>query len=151
MNWRRVLLTAAGLCAFVFAAAYTDVVLRARSAYKEGEKWLLWNEYPELKKAYFDAELAARLKKFEGERAAGALTPLEFEKKATLARFERDQAVAESSLKYAYVWFQTAAELFSPPESRWVVMSRVKMRTTRELWKHELDVKKIAYKDYMLE
>lgn len=151
MTWRRALLTAAGLLAFVYAAACADVVLRARSAYLEGEKWLAWDAHPELKKAHFDAELAARRRTFEAERAAGALSAAEFDKKLGLAAFERDQAVAESSLKYAYVWFQTAAELFTPPESRWTARAREKMKTTRELWKRELDAKKIPYQDYMLE
>ena len=151
MGWRRGLLTAAGLLAFVYAAACVDVVLRARSAYLEGEKYLSWNEHPELKKAHFDAALDARLKSLEADRAAGRISPAELERKSALARFERDQAMAESSLKYAYVWFQTAAELFTPPESRWVVMSREKMKTTRELWKKELDAQKIPYQDYMLE
>lgn len=151
MPWRRALLTAAGLLAFVYAAACVDVVLRARAACLEGEKWLSWNERPELKKAHFDAELDARVKTLRAERDAGRLGAAEFERKSALARFERDQAVAESSLKYAYVWFQTAAELFTPPESRWVVRAREKMKTTRELWKKELDAKKIPYQDYMLE
>jgi hypothetical protein len=151
MAWRRALLTAAGLLAFVYVSACVDVVLRARSAYNEGEKWLSWNEHPELKKAHFDAELAERQTKLEKERDAGRLSPTEFDKKLGLSRFERDQQVAESSLKYAYVWFQTAAELFTPPESRWTAMSREKMKTTRELWKKELDAKKIPYQDYMLE
>jgi hypothetical protein len=151
MAWRRALLTAAGLLAFVYAAACADVVLRARSAYLEGEKWLSWDAHPELKKAHFDAELADRRKALEADRAAGRLSAVEFDKKAALAAFERDQAVAESSLKYAYVWFQTSAELFTPPESRWTALSREKMKTTRELWKKELDAKKIPYQDYMLE
>lgn len=151
MAWRRALLTAAGLLAFVYAAACADVVLRARSAYLEGEKWLAWDAHPELKKAHFDAELAERRKKLEAERASGALGAAEFDRKLGLATFERDQAVAESSLKYAYVWFQTAAELFTPPESRWTVRAREKMKTTREAWKRELDAKKIPYQDYMLE
>ena len=151
MAWRRALLTAAGLLLFVYAAACVDVVLRARSAYNEGEKWLSWSEHGELKKAHFDAELAEQQKALESERNAGRLTPAEYDKKLGLARFERDQAVAESSLKYAYVWYQTAAELFTPPESRWTAMSRVKMKTTRELWKKELDAKKIPYPDYLLE
>ncbi|MDE2143380.1 MAG: hypothetical protein KGJ84_13305 [Elusimicrobia bacterium] len=151
MSWRRVLLTAAALLAFVYAASYADVVLRARSAYLEGEKWLSWNEHPELKKAHFDAELARTRAGLEADRAAGRLTPAEFDRKLGLATFERDQSVSESSLKYAYVWFQTAAELFTPPESRWTVLSRQKMKTTRELWKKELDAKKIPYQDYMLE
>jgi hypothetical protein len=151
MSGRRVLLTAAGLLAFVYAAACADVVLRARSAYLEGEKWLAWSEHPELKKAHFDAVLADETKRLEAERAAGKLTDDELKKKLGLAAFERDQAVAESSLKYAFVWFQTGAELFTPPESRWTVLSREKMKSTRELWKRELDAKKIPYKDYMLE
>lgn len=151
MGWRRVLLTAAALLAFVYAAAYADVVLRARSAYREGEKWLSWSEHPELKKAHFDAELARTRAALEADRSAGRLTSAEFDRKLGLATFERDQAVADSSLKYAYVWFQTAAELFTPPESRWTVLSREKMKTTRELWKKELDAKKIPYQDYMLE
>ena len=151
MAWRRVLLTAAGLLAFVYAAACVDVVLRARSAYLEGEKWLAWDAHPDLKKSHFDAELAQHTKMFEAERVAGRLNDAELQKKVGLAKFERDQAVAESSLKYAYVWFQTSAELFTPPESRWTVRAREKMKTTRELWKKELDAKKIPYQDYMLE
>ena len=151
MSWRRTLLTVVGVLAFVYAAACADVVLRARSAYMEGEKWLSWDAHPELKKAHFDAELAERRKKLETDRAAGRLNAADFEKKVGLATFERDQAVAESSLKYAYVWFQTAAELFTPPESRWTERSREKMKTTRALWKKELDAKKIPYQDYMLE
>src|ERR1035437_6562439 len=100
MAWRRALLTAAGLLAFVYVAACVDVVLRARSAYNEGEKWLSWSEHPELKKAHFDSELAARQKTLEKDRDAGRLAPAEFDKQLGLARFERDQAVAESSIKY---------------------------------------------------
>ena len=151
MRWRRALLTAAGLMAFVYAAAYVDVVLRARSAYLEGENWLQWAARPELKKAHFEAEYERRRDAARAERDAGRLTPPEFDRKVGLAAFERDQAVAESSLKYAYVWYQTAAELFTPPESRWTAMARVKMKSTRELWKKELDAKKIPYQDYMLE
>lgn len=151
MSLRRGLLTAAALLAFVYGAAYVDLVLRARSAYREGEKWLEWDRKPELKKAHFDAVLAEREKDLVKERDSGKLAPAVFDKKLGLARFERDQAVAESSLKYAYVWFQSAAELFTPPESRWVVMSRAKMKETRELWKKELDAKKVPYRDYMLD
>ena len=151
MTWRRGLLTAGGLIAFVYVAACVDIVLRARSAYLEGEKWLSWEAHPERKKAHFDAEFAQRRKTFERERDGGRLTAAEFDKKVELAGFERDEAVAESSLKYAYVWFQTATELFTPPESRWTVRARSKMIETRGLWKRELDAKRIPYQDYMLE
>lgn len=151
MPLRRVLLTAAALAAFVYGAACVDLVLRARSAYLEGEKWLDWSQHPQLKQAHFDAILARRAQEIERERAAGMLTPDAYAKKLGLARFERDQAVSESSLKYAYVWYRTAALQFTPPESRWVVRARERMKTTRELWKKELDAKKVPYRDDMLD
>jgi len=148
---KRAVLVAAALVAAVYGLVRVDLVLRARSAFLEGEKWSEWSRKPELKKAHFDAELAAREAELSRELAKGKLDRAAYEKKAGLARFERDQAVAESSLKYAYVWYQTSAELFSPPENRWSVLSRAKMTETRALWKQELDAQKIPYQDYMLE
>ncbi len=147
----RTLLIAVALIAAVYGMARVDLILRSRSAYLEGEKWLEWSRRPELKKAHFDAELAAREAELSRELAKGRLERAVYERQLGLARFERDQAVAESSLKYAYVWYQTAAELFSPPENRWSVLARAKMTETRELWKKELEAQKIPYQDYMLE
>ena len=151
MSKSRGILTAVALIVAVYAMARVDLILRSRSAYLEGEKWAEWSRKPELKKAHFDAELAAREGELSRELAKGKLDRAEYERKVGLARFERDQAVAESSLKYAYVWYQTAAELFSPPENRWSLMARGKMTQTRALWKKELDAQKIPYQDYMLE
>lgn len=142
---------AALLIAAIYGMARADLALRARSAYLEGEKWMEWSRRPELKKAHFDAELAAREGELSRELAKGRLDRAAFERKTGLARFERDQAVAESSLKYAFVWYQTAAELFSPPENRWSALARGRMAEARALWKKELDARKIPYQDYMLE
>jgi len=147
----RPLLIAAALIAAVYGMARVDLYLRSRSAFLEGEKWMEWSRKPELKKAHFDAELAAREGELSRELAKGLLDKASHDRKAGLARFERDQAVAESSLKYAYVWYQTAAELFSPPENRWSARARVQMAEARALWKKELDAQKIPYQDYMLE
>ncbi len=147
----RSLLIAVALILAVYAMARVDLVLRSRSAYLEGEKWMEWSRRPELKKQHFDAELAAREAELSRELAKGKLERAAYDRKTGLARFERDQAVAESSLKYAYVWYQTAAELFSPPENRWSVRARAKMTETRALWKKELEAQKIPYQDYMLE
>ena len=46
---------------------------------------------------------------------------------------------------------QRDTELFGKPDSRWAALSRERMRTTRALWKRELDAKRIPYQDYMLE
>ncbi|MEK7388606.1 MAG: hypothetical protein AAB036_02790 [Elusimicrobiota bacterium] len=151
MSARGVLLRALILLSTVYAMARTDLYFRARSAYLEGEKWMEWNRRPEMKKAHFDAQLAEREAELSTELKEGRLDRGAYERKAALARFERDQAVAESSLKYAFVWYQTAAELFTPPENRWTALARVKMTQARELWKQELRAQKVPYQDYMLE
>lgn len=144
-------MTASSCLAAVYGMIYADLVLRARRAYYEGEKYMEWDKNPALKKAHFDAWLSGEEGRLRREAEAGQLTRPELDSRLMLARFERDQRVSESALKYAYAWFQTAVELFSPPESRWVVLSRREMSRAKELWKKELDAKKIPYKDYQLE
>ncbi|MBI3552311.1 MAG: hypothetical protein HY077_07315 [Elusimicrobia bacterium] len=148
---RRTIVAVLACAAAVYAMAAVDLVLRARSAYLEGMKYLEWEKDPPKKKAFFDSALGRKEATLKGELVKGSLNQAEYDERLELARFERDQRVAESSLKYAYVWFQTAVELFSPPESRWVALSRAKMAETKELWKRELQAKHIPYKDYMLE
>jgi hypothetical protein len=143
---------AVGVClAAVYAIAYADVCLRARSAYLEGEKYLEWDRRPELKAAALDKLLAEKEARLRRDFQAGRFDEAQLKQRLLLAKFERDESFKESSLKYAYVWFQTAVELFSPPESRWVKLSREKMVLAKELWKKELRAKKIPYQDYMLE
>ncbi len=142
---------AAFTAAFIYGLAYADLTLRARSAYLEGEKYMAWSSDPKAKAAFFDAELSKRTGELKAEFERGKMTKEELAQRLALAKFSRDEAVAESSLKYAYVWYQTAVELFSPPESRWVVLSRAKMGRAKEAWKAELRAKKIPFEDYMLD
>ncbi len=143
--------TAAAVFLIVLGLVYVDLHLRARGAYLEGEKYSEWHRSPEKKKAHFDAMLRKEKRVLDAERDAGRLAEVEYKQKLELEEFRRDDAIAESSLKYAYHWYKTAVELVSPPESRWVRLSREKMATTKTLWKAELDAKKIPYKEYMLE
>ncbi len=151
MRLRRTLVIIAGALAFIFSVAYADLVLRAKAAYLEGEKYMAWDKDPTLKKAALDAELAVKEKDLRERSRRLGWSPEELEQRIFLARFERDERMKESSLKYAYVWYKTAVELFTPPESRWVALCRQKAPVAKELWKKELDAKKIPYKDYMLE
>ena len=149
--WVRRLAIGLGCAGLVYGMVYADLVLRARHAYNEGEKYMRWSQHPEEKAAFFDARLADRTRDLDAQLAAGRLSKDEHDLKLELAHFERDEAVRESSLKYAYVWYQTAVELFNPPESRWVALSREKMKTAKDLWKQELREKKIPFEEYMLE
>ncbi|HVA65949.1 MAG TPA: hypothetical protein VNK24_03370 [Elusimicrobiota bacterium] len=143
---------AALLClAAVYALVRVDLDLRARAAYQEGEKYLLWAQNPALKKSYYDGELARQEAALQKQYRAGSLGADELKQKMELAQIRRDQAVAESSLKYAYVWFETGAELFSPPENRWTKLCRREMPKAKALWEKQLQAEKIPYKDYMLE
>lgn len=130
---------------------YVDLVFRAKEAYLEGEKYLEWNAHPDLKKAYYDKLLVTKEQKIKSNIQSGRITAAEGQEQLTLARFEEKERLSESSLKYAYVWFQTAVQLFSPPESRWVKRARLEMPKTLILWKKELDSKQIPYQDYMFQ
>ena len=147
----RYLILAAAVLAAVYAMVCADLILRSRSAYLEGEKFMLWHSRPELKKAYFEAEFVREKARLDAEKAAGRMPEAEHARRLELERFRADENVAESSVKYAYHWYKTAAELFSPPQSRWVRLSRQKIPEALALWKKELDAKKIRYEDYMLE
>jgi hypothetical protein len=48
-KWFKVLAAAAACVISVYALVYVDVVLRARTAYLEGEKYMSWYGNPKLK------------------------------------------------------------------------------------------------------
>lgn len=149
--WARRTVAALGIAAAVYAMVYVDVLLRARSAFTQAERYMAWNADPAAKKRHFDALYDAEVARLQAQRDGGKIDRIEFDERVELARFERDHNVEESSLKYAYLWYQTCVELFSPPESRWVRMSRERMVRAKELWKAELTAKGIPFEDYMLE
>lgn len=135
----------------VYLMIYLDVTLRARSAYLNGEKYWNWYQNPGLKQAELNKELDKNLTALEKQLAKGRIGKEEFERKRGIEKFNFDRKLEESAVKYAYVWYQTAVELFSPPDSKWVVMARRKMPVAREAWKEELRRKNIPFEDYMLE
>jgi len=130
---------------------YVDIILRARSAYLQGEKYMHWHESPAAKEEALSAELADEKLKLDKKLARRKLSQDDYNRELEIARFNNGQKRAESSIKYAYIWYQTVVELFSPPESRWVRLARKKMPHAKELWKQELKAKKIPFEDYMLE
>jgi hypothetical protein len=142
---------ALGVLAAVYVLVYGDLVFRARSAYLEGEKYMRWQERPEEKKSFYEAQFSREKTALDKEKAEGRLSENEYAQRLELERFRADEAVAESSLKYAYHWYKTSVELFSPPDSRWVKLSRRRMGEAKELWKAELRAKKVPFEDYMLE
>lgn len=128
-----------------------DLRARARHAYLEGEKYMAWAADPELKKNFLDKAYAEKFKKLERALADGGFTKADFEDRKTLLETEKAFKLNESSAKYAYIWYKTAARDFTPPGNRWSRLAEQKSRAALELWKEELKAGKIKFEDYMLE
>lgn len=150
-RWVKIALMVAGTIGIVYLMIYIDVVMRARSAYYEGEKYWSWHSNPQDKRAFLEQKLAQEINAVDKKFERGEIDKIQHEQEIHVAKFNFKETLEESSIKYAYVWYQTAVELFSPPESKWVIRSREKMKQAKEMWKQELKEKNIPFEDYMLE
>jgi len=136
---------------FVYLMIYFDLWLRAKEAYQEGEKYWFWYEQPELKKKNLEEKFAQEKMKLDRGLKKRKIKPEEYEKKLNILKYENEREKEESAIKYAYFWYQTTVELFSPPESKWVRLAREKMPLAKEKWREELRKKGIPFEEYMLE
>lgn len=64
---------------------------------------------------------------------------------------EAEKAWTVGNYKDATTWYQTTIELFSPPESKWVKISRAKLPEAKARWRKQLEDQGIKVEDYMLE
>jgi hypothetical protein len=150
-KWVKAGLTVIGCIIAVYALIYVDVILRARSAYLEGDKYWSWYDNPQAKKDALEKEFNKQKDTLDKKLAKRKVSKEDYDRELEIDKFNYDQQLSESSIKYAYIWYQTVVELFSPPESKWVKLAREKMPKAKELWKKELIEKKIPFEDYMLE
>lgn len=130
---------------------YFALWLRAKEAYQQGEKYWFWYESRELKNKSLEEQFEKEKIKLGKQLNKGKIKSQEYEKKLTILKYETEREKEESAIKYAYFWYQTAVELFSPPESKWVKLSRGKMYLAKEKWKEELRQKGIKFEEYMVE
>lgn len=135
----------------VYVIIYIDVTLRAREAYLEGEKYWRWHHDPQLKKTALEREFKKKTEEIEKKYKKGKIPKDEYERQTEILKFEHERKLQESSIKYAYIWYKTAVELFSPPRSKWVKLAEKKMPIAKDLWKKELTQKGIKFEEYMLE
>jgi len=96
----------------MFIMARFEMVRRAGREYNEGEKFMSFYKNPDLKKQYYDEKL----------------------KKKELTDPEYEMLMDDNSLKNAYVEYQTVVDLFTPPESKWVKMSRERLQEITPLY-----------------
>jgi hypothetical protein len=150
-RWQKLALTVLGIGAVFYGMVYADVVLRAREAWIQGETYWRWADHPEERAAYLQGQEAVEQAALTKKKTQGTLSADDYDRETELLKFRYEQMGKESCVKYAYVWYQTAVQLFSPPESKWVKLSRVKMPLAKERWKAELNAHHIPYEDYMLD
>ncbi len=150
-KWQRITASVVATIIAVYVIIYVDVVLRARSAYLEGEKYWSWHENPSLKELYFKQILEKEKTELKKKLDSKKIDQKEYDIQIEITEFNNKREREESSIKYAYVWYQTAVELFYPPNSKWVKLSREKMPKAKQLWREELIKKKIPFEEYMLE
>ncbi len=135
----------------VYAFVYWDVVTRAQESYTQAEKYMAWHHNPEEKKRALENEFHQKKSDLDLKLAKKKISEEEHRKKMDAAEFDKQYALEESSLKYAYQWYKDTYELFSPPQSRWVKMAREKAPQVLELWKQELREQGVAFEDTMFE
>lgn len=135
----------------VYVMICIDVIMRARHAYLEGEKYWRWHFKPQLKIDYLNKHFDNEIKKLKKQLDKNKISKEEYERHLEILQFDKERQLEESSIKYAYVWYQTAVELFQPPRSKWIKLSEQKMKQAKQLWKDELTKQGIQYEDYMLE
>jgi hypothetical protein len=148
---QKIILLVVAVAAAFYGMVYVDVVLRARDAWLQGEQYWRWADHPEERQAYLRQKLALEEAELTKKQTSGQLTADDYARDKELLEFRYTQMGKESSIKYAYVWYQTAVDLFSPPDSKWVRMSREKMPLAKERWKAELKAQKIPFEDYMID
>jgi hypothetical protein len=150
-KWQRIALLVAGTVVVMYAMVYVDVVMRAKEAYQEGEKYWQWTDHPEQYVEYLNAKLESDKTELQHRLDQGKISKDEYARELELLQFDHEQQLKESTIKYAYIWYQTAVDLFSPPNSKWVQMARIKMPLAKERWKAELRSKNIPFEDYMID
>jgi hypothetical protein len=112
---------------------------------------MAWHRDPAAKEKYLQEKFTVDRAALDQQLAQKKISDTEYRRKLDALEFDRDFALGESSLKYAYQWYKDTAELFSPPESQWVREARKKAPDVLELWKQELRSQKIPFEDTMFE
>ncbi|HRY28613.1 MAG TPA: hypothetical protein P5079_01100 [Elusimicrobiota bacterium] len=150
-RWVQNTLLVAGTAAVAYLMVFIDVQARAREAYRQGETSLRWAQNPDEKKQFYEEKFLREKKKLDRRREKAEISQEDYDQDLEVLKFDRDQVVGESSLKYAYQWFKDTYELFSPPESKWVRRARLMAPAAKERWREELRAKNIPFEEYMLD
>lgn len=147
---RKIIFVINGVILF-YLIIYVDVVLRARSAYIEGEKYLDFYYNPQKKEEFFNKKFEKEKDTLEKMLKKNKIAKEEYQTKLELLKFKIEFQKKESSVKYAYIWYKTVLDLFSKPTSKWSELAKQKVEVAKQLWMKELTSKGYKVEDYMIE
>jgi len=135
----------------VYGMIYVDVTSRAKEAYREAEKFTSWHKDPVLKKSFLEQKYIKDKRELDSKLSKRKLSKERYEQDLEILGFDKDHAMKESSIKYAYQWYKDTYELFSPPESIYVRKARLLAHSAKQMWREELQSKNIPFEEYMLD
>ena len=111
-NWFFVTATVIVCLGIAWLMARAEVVSRAKERYEIGERYYSWIKDPAKKKAYYEAQVAAK----------------------KIDREDFDRFMEDSAVKNAFVEYETVIDLFQPPRSEWVLKSEERMKEVKPLY-----------------
>ena len=85
---------------------------------------------------------------FFGAAAVYGMVCVDVVLRARQAYREAEKAV---NPREAYAWYESAATLFVPPESRWSRLARQKMPLAKEKWRADLQARHVSFDEAMLQ
>ena len=139
-------------CIIIFYIfVYLDIFFRARYAYLEAEKYINWYYNPQKKIEYMQKQAEKEIQNLNKLLSKGKISQEEYKIKLERIEFNKQKQIEESSLKYAYIWYKTVIDLFSPPQTKWTKLAKQKIGQVKQLWKAELEQKGYKIEDYMIE
>jgi hypothetical protein len=150
-RWAQNALAIGATAAIAYSMVYIDVRARAKEAFRQGERYESWAQNPEEKKQFFEGKFLKEKAALDRRREKAEISQEDYDQDLEVLKFDRDQAVGESSIKYAYQWYKDTYELFSPPESASVRRARLLAPAMKERWREELRAKNIPFEEYMLD
>ncbi|MCD6423789.1 MAG: hypothetical protein J7L42_06720 [Elusimicrobia bacterium] len=126
LKYMKTILAVFGVWLLINGIIYVDIYLRAKSAYKKGIMYLKWHENPALKEKYLKNWRDKEISKIKGNDYKAEVL-----RKAIEVQYQ--MRMEENPLKNAYFWFRTVVDCFSPPETKYVKLSKEKLKTITPL------------------
>ncbi len=136
--------------ALVYGMVVIDVMARARSSFQHAQIYDQWDQDPESKKQFFERKFFRQKAVLDQRREQGRISQDEYAVDVERLNFQRDKAVNDLSIKYAFQFYHDTYALFSPPETKLIRQARLLAPAAKQRWRETLAARGIPFQEYML-